>query len=347
MLGNLSLNLVNKYNWKLSKPVLRYVLGTVLIMAITTVLDYQLSFLTSVLALSFLSPGTKPLKLKQAVGFISILTFLTGLSFVFSSFFIDYPFVFMPLLCLGILWIYYSQKMPTVIKLFSLMSVLIIPLLSLEGNALGGMIAVGLVFNTLMAISLTQLMFVIFPWSEEDSKFEKVKEVTNKKSPKEQFSYAINILFVLMPLLLLFFIFKLSGGLLILIFAAILSMSPALSNPKTGAVMIIANIIGGLFAIIAYKLLVVVPLFLFMLAITFIVGLFFASKLFSNKKSASIFGTAFSTFLLILLSVTSSDSEAGSEVWTRVLQISAAVIYVVIAFRILNYFINKKQLKYA
>ena len=344
MLGSISFPFINTYNWSLSKPILRYVLGTCLILTITTLMNYELSFLTSVLALSFMAPGAKPLKFKQAAIFIVILTFLTGFSYVFSTIFLDYQFVFMPLLCLGILWIYYSQKLPMAIKLFALMSVLIIPLLSLEANVVGGIIAMSLVFNTLMAICLTQLMFVIIPWSKADEKFIKVKGTVKKKSPSEQFAYAINILFVLLPLLLLFFIFKLSGGLLILIFAAILSISPALSNPKTGAVMIVANILGGLFAIIAYKLLVIVPLFPFMVALTFIVGIIFASNLFSKKKIATVFGTAFSTFLLILSSVTSSDSEAGSEVWTRVVQISFAVIYVVVAFRILNFFINKKQL---
>ena len=344
MLGSLSQPFTNSYDWSLSKPILRYVLGTCLILTVTTLLNYELSFLTSVLALSFMAPGAKPLKFKQAATFVIILTFLTGFTYIFSELFLDYPFVFMPLLCLGILWIYYSQKLPMAIKLFALMSLLIIPLLSLEANVVGGIIATSLVFNTFMAICLTQLMFVIIPWSKADDKFLKVKGPVKKNSPKEQFSYAINILLVLLPLLLLFFIFKLSGGLLILIFASILSISPALSNPKAGAVMIVANILGGLFAILAYKLLVVVPLFPFMILLTFIVGLFFATSLFSKKKAASIFGTAFSTFLLILSSVTSSDAEAGSEVWARVVQISFAVIYVVVAFRVLNFFINKKQL---
>ena len=161
MLGSLPFPLAYRYNWSLSKPILRYVLGTCLILTVTTLMNYELSFLTSVLALSFMAPGAKPLKLKQAVFFIVILTFLTGFSYIFSAIFLDYPFVFMPILCLGILWIYYSQKLPMVIKLFALMSVLIIPLLSLEANIVGGVIAMSLVFNTLMAICLTQLMFVI------------------------------------------------------------------------------------------------------------------------------------------------------------------------------------------
>ena len=62
----------------------------------------------------------------------------------------------------------------------------------------------------------------------------------------------------------------------------------------------------------------------------------FGQRLFSDNKFAPIFGSAFSTFLLILGSVTASDAEAGSKVWSRVIQIAIAVIYVVLAFGIVQ-----------
>lgn len=122
-------------------------------------------------------------------------------------------------------------------------------------------------------------------------------------------------------------------------------MSPALANVKVGTVMIVANILGGLFAILAYNLLVIAPMFLFMILITLSTGLFFGSRLFSTNKFAAVFGSGFSTFLLILGSVTSSEDAAGDKVWTRVIQISIAVIYVVIAFRLLNYYEKSKEVK--
>jgi hypothetical protein len=332
-------------NWNENIPVLRYVLGTCFILAVNSLMNYELSFLTSVLALGYMAPGAMPLTFKEGLKFIITLSIITGLAVIFSEFFIDYPLVFMPLLALGILWLYYSDKLPLMVKLFSLISILLIPLLSLEGSGIGSFIAVSLVFNALMAVTLSQLVFLAFPLCEADKVFEKEQQNVLKKSDKERLNYALNILFILLPLLLLFFIFKLSGGTLILIFAAILSMSPALANIKVGTVMIAANIMGGLFAILAYNLLVIVPLFPFMILITLGIGLFFGDRLFSSNKLAAIFGTGFSTFLLILRSVTSSEDEAGDKVWTRVIQISIAVIYVVIAFRILNYFEEKNRVK--
>ena len=333
------------YNWSISTPVLRYVLGISFIMLVSSLLAYPISYLTPVLGLGYIAPGTKPLTFKQGAGFIVTLIIINTITFVFSSIFKDIPLIFLPLLCLGILWIYYSNKLPLMVKLFAIISILVIPLMSLEPSGVSAIVALSLIFNAFMAIVLSQLVFKVFPWSEADEEFVKEKQQAVNQTDFQRFTYARNILFILLPVLLLFFIFKLSGGLLILIFIGILSMSPALANAKVGKFLIAANILGGLFAIIAYKLLVIVPMITFMILLVLLVGFIFGSRLFSKAKLAAIFGTGFSTFLLILGTVTSSnDAAAGSAVWTRLVQISIAVIYVVAAFAILNYFQKKKQL---
>ncbi|MFK5983070.1 MAG: hypothetical protein QM499_09160 [Flavobacteriaceae bacterium] len=344
MFGKANIFSSTTYNWSISTPVLRYVLGISFIMLVSSLLAYPISYLTPVLALGYIAPGTKPLTFKQGAGFIVILIIINTITFVFSSFFKDILLVFMSFLSLGILWIYYSNKLPMMVKLFAIISILVIPLMSLEPSGVSAIVAVSLIFNAFMAILLSQLVFKVFPWSEADKEFVKEKQQAANQTDLQRFTYARNILFILLPVLLLFFIFKLSGGLLILIFIGILSMSPALANAKVGKFLIAANILGGLFAIIAYKLLVIVPMITFMMLLVLLVGFIFGSRLFSKAKLAAIFGTGFSTFLLILGTVTSSGDAAGSAVWTRLVQISAAVIYVVAAFAILNYFQKKKQL---
>ena len=324
-------------------PIIRYTFGITFILAVTSLINYELSYLTTVLSLGYIAPGARPLKLKQGLGFVFSLIIITGLSVAFSAIFLDYPLVFMPLMALALLWIYYTDKLAVMVKLFSIISILLIPLISLEANAIGSFIAVNLVLNAFMAIILTQFVFWIFPWDETDKKFEKQKQSVVQKTENERFIYALNIITILLPLLLLFFIFKLTGGLLILIFTAILSFSPALANAKAGSIMIIANIFGGIFAILAYKFLVIVPHFTFLILITLSIALFFGARIFSNNKFAAVFSSGFSTFLLILGSVTSSDAEAGNKVWVRVIQIAIAVIYVVVSFRILNQFNKSKK----
>ncbi|PHS63311.1 MAG: hypothetical protein COB12_09820 [Flavobacterium sp.] len=343
MFGKANISSSTIYNWSISIPVLRYVLGISFIMLVSTLLAYPISYLTPVLALIYIAPGTKPLTFKQGANFIIILVIINTITFIFSSYFKEFPLVFMPLLCLGILWLYYSVKIPIMLKLFAVISILVIPLMSLEPTGVSSIVALSLILNALIAIVLSQLVFKVFPWSEADEDFVKEKQQAAIQTDYQRFCYARNILLILFPVLLLFFIFKLSGGLIILIFIGILSISPALANAKVGKFLIAANILGGLFAIIAYKLLVIVPMIAFMILLVLLVGFIFGSRLFSKAKLAAIFGTGFSTFLLILGTVTSSDdAAAGSAVWERLIQISAAVIYVVTAFAILNYFQKKK-----
>ena len=345
MLGKLRLHTVFSIDWKSMIPMLRYVLGSCFILGVTALLNYDLAYLTSVLALGYMAPGAKPLSLKQAIGFLVFLTLMTGLTVVFTELFLAYAMVFMPLLLLTLLWLYYTDKLPMMVKLFALMSLVLIPFVSIDGAAIGSYVASKLVLNTFMAILLSQFVFWIFPLCEADVPFEKKKEAAPKQSESERYTYAINIILILLPVFLLFYMFKLSSSSLIIIFISILSISPALANPKVGLVMIVANILGGVFGVLAYQLLVIVPSFIFMILISLSIGLFFGSRLFSDSKFAGIFGTGFSTFLLILGSVTASDAEAGSKVWTRVVQISVAVIYVVVAFGILNRINNSKKVE--
>ena len=331
--------------WKLLIPVLRYVVGSCFILGVTSLMNYDLAYLTSVLALGYLAPGAKPLTLKQGGGFILILAIITGVTVVFTELFLDYALVFMPLLLLSLLWLYYTDKLPIMVKLFSLVSLVIIPFVSIDSSAIGSYVAARLVFNAFMAIVLSQLVFKVFPLCEADIPFEKKKEEVKKQSEMERYKYAVSIIVILLPVLLLFYMFKLSSSTLVLTFIAILSISPALSNRKVGLVMIVANILGGVFGILAYRLLTIVPNFTFMILIALSIGLFFGSRLFSDSKYAGIYGSGFSTFLLILGSVTSSDAEAGSKVWSRVIQISIAVSYVVIAMSILNTIINTRKEK--
>ena len=346
MLGKASHIAALKSNLMASRPVLRYVIGSTFIVAVTALMNYDLAYLTSVLALGYLAPGAKPLTLKQGLDFILALILITGLTVVFSELFLDYTLVFMPLLALGLLWLYFTDKLSGMVKLFLLISLIIIPFVSIDSGAIGGFVAVRLVFNAFMAIILSQIAFLVFPLSEADAIFAKEQKDANKQSEKERFTYAVHIILIILPVLLLFYMFKLSSSVLILTFIAILSMSPALANPKVGMVMIIANVLGGVFAILAYRFLVLVPNFTFMILLTLCVGLLFGNRLFSKHKLAVVFGSGFSTFLLILGSVTSSDAEAVDKVWSRIIQIAIAVIYVVVAFAILDRFkkSNKQQI---
>jgi hypothetical protein len=224
-------------------------------------------------------------------------------------------------------------------KVWFIISLLVIPMMSMQSDKLGGIVALNLFVNAFLAISMVWLVYFLFPGNDPVAVAKKAAEAV-PPSDRQRFVSAGKKIVVIMPVLVCFFVFNLSDALLILIFITLLSMNPASANKKTGIALIIANLGGGLAAILAFNLLTVVPELIFLGLLTLLAGLLFGEKLFGGKPISPLFGTAYSTFLLILGNVTSFIGEAGEMVWTRIFQLGVVVIYVVIAFSLVDHFIS-------
>jgi hypothetical protein len=324
-------------------PVLRYAFGAAIILTAAMSLNYTLAYLTPVLAMGFLAPGVKAPTLKSSLFFLLMILFSSFSGFIFSRFFLDYPLVFIPLLILIIFHIYYSARLQQM-KVWLIISLLVIPMVSMQSAQIGKSVAVNLFLNALLAMVLVGLVYFIFPESISETAKTK-KTAANPPSERQRFVAAGKQIVVITPLLISFFVFNWTGALLVLIFVSILSMNPAAANKKLGLALIAANLGGGLAAIAAFNLLTVVPNLGFMALITLLTGLLFGVGLFTHKPAAALFGTAFSTFLLILGNVTSFIGEAGEMVWSRVFQLGIVVVYIVVAFYLVNHFIPSDNIK--
>lgn len=320
--------------------VLRYAMGATLIMLVAMIADYRLSYLTPVLALNFLAPGAKPLDLKTSVAFLVTILVASTFGVLFTGLFLDYPLVFLPLLVLAVFLIYFTEKFRKM-KVWLIIALLVIPMASMQSASLGGLIAANLFINACIAVALVTVVNFIFHYKTE-------KQVEEKQAPVAElpenvrFKEALKKILVVMPVLLVYFIFNLADSILVLIFITILSMNPATSNKKAGLAIIFANFGGGMAAILAFNLLTIVPEIWFLGMLVLLAGLIFGQGLFSGKPIAQMYGMAFSTFLLILGNVTSFRGEAGEQVWSRIFQLGIVVVYIVIAFATVNYFSARK-----
>jgi hypothetical protein len=322
-------------------PVLRYAFGASIIITSAMALNYTLAYLTPVLAIGFLAPDAPPPTLKGSLFFLLMIAFSCFTGFAFSSLFLDYPLVFIPLLLLALFHLYYSARLHQM-KVWFIISILLIPMVSMENPQLGKTVAVNLFMNALLAILLVTLVYFIFPQKTLSPSSEKKKQPGNK-SEKQRFMQAVRQIIVVAPLSVLFFVFNWTGALLVLIFVSLLSMNPAAASKKTGLALIIANLGGGIMAIAAFNLLTIVPELVFMSLLTLLTGLIFGVKLYERKPISPLFGTAFSTFLLILGNVTSFTGEAGEMVWSRIIQLGVVVVYIVLAFYLVNSFIPPEK----
>lgn len=322
-------------------------------MAIAMGFNWPLSYLAAVLTLSFLSSPGGALPFKSGIIFVVIIAIASGSALVLGHLFIPFPMVFIPLIGLLLFRLYYAKggKMPGVLIFWLMITLLIMPLTIMILPELAGGISYSLIQSGATALIVTWISYTIFPYNPEEAPKQSAAKAQNP-TKEERFNNAVNSVTVVIPALLIFYFFELSGALLVLIYIALLSMQPQFAKDfKSGKALIIGNAIGGMAAIVVYEVFVLIPEYYFMLLVTLFFGLFFGQRLFSDDPKAPIFGMAYSTLLLIIGSVTGvvnliSDKAAGAAVYIRILQVMGAVVYLVVAFGLLErYKQTKKQKK--
>ena len=317
------------------RPLVRYTVGSTLMMALAMGISWNMAFLTPVLALGFLAPGTSMPKFREGVSFIGIIAATTFAGFIFTRYLLDSTFLFILLLALALLSIFYTKRLGAKAKVFMLISLLLLPMLGMQSMALAFVFTKTFILGAAITIVLVWVVYALFP-DKSGPGAAKADQVPPEAVPlpEARFRYALETLIIVFPVVLAFFFFQWSGGLIILIFIVLLSMQPSF-NYKAGKAMVIGNLLGGLFAIVAFELLVMVPQYLFFILMVLATAIFFSSRLFSSSPKAPLFGMGFSTFLLIMGQSISGTDDAGGKVWMRVIMIMIAVIYVVTAFGIL------------
>jgi len=228
-----------------------------------------------------------------------------------------------------------------------LIALLVIPLITITSPAIANMVAVGILIGASATVCVVWLTHGLLPdpLGAHDVSAPAAAAPPVIPPAVERFKTAAISTLVVLPLLTVFYAFKLQSALLILIFVALLSSQPGFAtNFKAGGALIIGNVMGGAAAIVAYELLVMVPQFYFLIILTLLIGLIFGARVFSDNPTAKLYGMAFSTLLLVIGSTTASGTgEAGSKVYARVAQITVAVVYVVMAFGVADRFVRRKE----
>ncbi len=331
------------YGLKQETPLLRCVFGVTLAITVSTTLGYLVPHITAIFALMFLEPNKKPMGLKKEIGIVVGLSLLGYFGIIIGKYFIDYPLVILPLLALVIFWSFRLIKIPEAIRLLFLILAVLIPFISLKASLLGGLVLDALLLNLIVALLVVRVIYFIFPITQSETiSIEKEKPAINTTMNLNKLAF--NGLVVLFPIVFLFYLYNATIALLTLVFAVLLSFDPFIYQSKKGVALIAANIIGGLVGILVYNILVMAPSLLLYVFLILSVAFYFVNKVYSGSKTAPIFKISFNTFFVVMGVISTSTNEAGNTIWSRVLQIGLAIIYVVIAFRVVNTFNNPKIL---
>ncbi|MCX7550372.1 hypothetical protein [Xanthomarina sp. F2636L] len=326
-----------------TRAILRCLLGVVSALLIATLNNILLPQISAIFALMLLDQGKTAIGIKKSLIAIIGLYFLGLFGLLLGGFVQDYAIVTILILGLVIFWSFKLIQIPEPVRLLFLMLTLLLPFLSLTAEPLGDLILIDMIINLAIALGVAQLAFVFFPENinthnpAQDKKDEDTKYNLNK--------VAINGLLVLMPAVLYFYLFKPNALVLTFVFIIVLGLDPMIYKSKKGFVLILANIFGGVCGIIAYNLLTITPTLFFYTFLIFAIGLYFTYNIFSDKKTVPIYAIAFRTFFLVMGVISTSDTSAGTTIVERLFGIGLAVLYVVLAYKIITYFNNPRIYK--
>lgn len=350
MAGSASAAVASPTSWRTDARVVRtfrYAVGSTLAVGLALGVDWRLSFIAPVLTLSFLGTSAPRPTAQTAVGFLGVIAGASVAGVLVSALLLPYPVVFLLLEGLILFLLFYHGARganPLLISML-LVAVTVIPVVGLQSMLLAVAVAKGLVTGAAAAVGVVWVSHVLIPDPTLPPSLPNGTTSSSGSSNNPNAPFAsreaaatrawVNTL-VVFPMVLLYFVFGLTS-VLILVFVALLSMQPDFSAGfRAGKALIVGNVMGGVAAIVMYELLVMMPQFAFLLLLTLLSGLAFGGRLFSGAPAAPLFGMAYSTLLLVIGSTTSMFGDANAKAWTRVVQITIAVIYLVTAFGVIT-----------
>ncbi|OUS25564.1 hypothetical protein A9Q98_12160 [Thalassotalea sp. 42_200_T64] len=314
-----------------SVRAIRLTIGLTFCIAIAFGVNWPLSFIAPVFAAKFL--GNKkpkmPFKMLVAILLVGVVAFCSGI--LITSMFLPYPGVFILITTLLIFLVSYwshSGGNEFVITML-LIGFTLVPMLALVHVDVANVVITGFLFSFFIALLTTMIMHEIIPDNAED--VPQSTPIKPELKPVEtRFQLAVLSTIIIMPVLVFFLYYGLTSSLLILIFVAILAQKPdLLVGLKGSKALLVGNSIGGLFAIIAYSLLVIVPDFVFLILLFACINIYFAKLTFSDRPLAPIYAMAHSTIIILIAAGSLSDAGAGEKFYIRILQIAAACGYII------------------
>jgi hypothetical protein len=313
--------------------VVRLALGITFGFGVSQLGSWPMSFLLPIF-MSMLLTGPR-ISLTMAAGFIVMILMGCVLGMALTTSVVQLPLVCLLVIPLLMFHIFYAgnKGLPPLLVVMLLMGVTAIPLVGLQSSGAAWLVVKGLAIDGTIAVILSMAFFWLIPVVESVD-----TQAAAKAKIESPLRSAVISTLVITPLVIMFYTYSWTGGILIFVFASILAQTPDLTSGIRGSVgLLIANAVGGIFAILVYSLILMVPEFVFLLLLIFIVASIFARKIFSDSPYAALFGTAFTAVLLLVGDSMGVISGSATENFiARIMQIMTAAMYIVSAFYILG-----------
>ena len=321
-----------------SAQTLRYAFGVTVSASLAFSIAWPLYFLTPVLTAVFLAkPLPAPSVRNIAVNFVHTLTaFALGVSFTLLL--LPYPLLYTVALGLALFHIYYlaNRGGPFWLVLVSLIAVLLLPMVGMTHDALASGVAYFFVFSCALALVVVFLAHRLIPDPAGSAPNPSPRSALSEYSAPAA-NRALKSTLVILPLAVLFVAGSLSGQVLVLVFAAIFSLSPDIVKGRAaGRASFISTLVGGAAALVFYVLIVALPELHFFVALMLLATLLFGAGIFAGRAFSPYLSSAATAMIILVGSAMGEDVDIADEFAVRVLLIVLATLYVVAALAVLE-----------
>ena len=337
---------------QLSNPqqirALRYAVGVTIATALAFGIAWPLSFLFPVLSAVFLALPLPKLTLRQGMRNMRDTLFAFGVGYIFTLFILPHTVIYIPLLALALFHTYYhlNRGGSFWLVLMLLICLLLMPMLAglSEGLAIG--VVSGLVGSSWLTICLLWFSHYIVPDAPAGSIMPQKVPVARGYQPgysAPAAELALKSTAVALPIAIIFIANNWTSQILVMVFAAIFTLSPDLGKSKEAGVNSIkSTLIGGGIAFFVYWALVAVPEYYFLVLLMFLTSLGFGAAINSARPIAKYLPSAMVAMIILVNSSLAENANFSENFVLRILFISMAAIYVVTALRVLDVYWPKK-----
>jgi len=319
------------------RQIFRLAFGMTLSAALAFGIAWPLSFITPVLTASLLT-GPRALPLKAQIGVMVLLWISLTASSELLLPLLDFAAVHILITGLLVFLLFYAKAMGTnpLVVVLLLLGVVAVPLIGTINPGLARAASQGIFSAALVSAVVVRLAIVVFP-DPATLAAPPAPPAPPKPSPSEGARTALKSVVVMLPLIVAVQMLSIVSATVGLVQAMLLTLEPTYGRHlKMGAGLLVAHGAGGMVAVVIYQLLIMVPSFWFFLMICTAAALLMGDQIFSGTKLGSALKGGIATFFVVLGPSLTGDAAAGADLVVRLLTIAFAVVYVVLAFGLME-----------
>ncbi len=320
-----------------SVRIMRLSVGSTIAMLLAYGFNWHLAMLTPVFTVVILAmPLPKP-SLDQVLKNMMQTLLAMAIGVLMTLYLLPLPIIFSLVFFLVLFHTYYylNRGGSFWLSLMLLIAVLLMPMMANISGGLAIGISVGFVWSSWVAVWIILLAYFIFPDPKHFSL--PVKPPMNHTYVPISAELALKSTLVAFPLALFFIAFELTDFILVMINAAIFTLSPDLTKGKQAiSNSLISTFIGGFVAYFFYWILVAMPEYYFFILLFFLVSLIFASIIFSERSDAKYYASALVAMIILFDGSMGENKDFTSLFVDRLALMSLAGIYVVLALKVLE-----------